>query len=197
MNSLTRSKLATGNSLNRSLVPILLIAVSGTLASCAGASDTESEQTANASQALQYDASLLGCPYSGYVAIKSINGYYCVADSNSWMTCYSKTLTHPGYFKVVNNGNGTVSLQARDGANESWLRFVQPRNGGGSGIYHDGTAAGGYTALTPLLLDSTNNVYWFETVRDYYITAENGGGGVMNANRSSPSTWERLKVECY
>src|SRR3954466_7856253 len=94
-----------GRLLSLGIAAALLLAIGVSLAGCGNVDDSQDVSTA-VGELLTYDATKVGCPYSGYVAIKSVNNYYCRPDTNSWMTCYSGTLTQEGYYRVVDNGDG-------------------------------------------------------------------------------------------
>ncbi len=182
--------------LGRSMAAVLLLAMGGSLAGC-GTMDDSGDVTRVSGALLTYDATKVGCPNSGYVAIKSINNYYCRPDTNSGMTCYSQTLTQEGYYRVVDNGDGTIAIRARDGANLSWQYYLAAANGGGSGIYHYAVNPTDYYAKFIPISDGAGHYSFKTNYNGYYVTAENGGGSVMNANRTQIGSWEKFTVECY
>lgn len=197
MNGLARvvlAKVVTIGQLNRSIGAILLVAASCPLVGCAETADTDSDQVANASQAMHYGAGRFGCPSSTRIALKSYNNYYCQAsNTNEWMTCYGNVLNDWGRFRVIELDDGTnrIALQAQDDT------FVSASNGGGGGIWHNRAAIGPWESFYTGLVPGASNVYYFKTNdKLHYVTAENGGGGVMNANRNNLGTWERFQVEC-
>ena len=185
-----------GRFLGPTIAAALLMAVGGSLAGCGNMDDSEDVTTVTGAL-LTYDATKVGCPNSGYVAIKSVNNYHCRPDTNSWMTCYSTTLTQEGYFRVVDNGDGTIAIRARDGANLTWQNYLAATNGGGSGIYHNGINPTDYNTKFISVPDGAGHYSFRTNYNGYYVTAENGGGNVMNANRTQIGSWEKFTVECF
>lgn len=185
-----------GSFLGRSTAAALLMAIGGLLAGCGGAGNDES--VGSASSALTYDATKVGCPNSGYVAIKSWNGYYCRPNTSSNMTCYSTTLESEGYFRIVDNGDGTIAIRARDGANQSWDGYVYANAGGGYGLYHGPRSPLDYDAKFVVQSDRVGYLSFRANNQWTLVTAQNGGGGIMRADvYGTASNYERFQVECY
>lgn len=182
--------------LGRRTAAALLIAIGWSAVGCGGTGDDEG--IGNVSSALTYDATKVGCPYSGYVAIKSWNGYYCRPNTNSNMTCYSTVLESEGYFRIVDNGDGTIAIRARDGANQSWQGYVYASAGGGYGLYHGTRNPVDYDAKFVVQSDRAGYVSFRANSQWTLVTARNGGGGLMRADvYGAISNYERFTVECY
>jgi len=94
---------------------------------------------------------------------------------------------------------GKIFLQTYDGQH-----FVTAENGGGSTIVANRTAASVWETFTiishdgkpdgsPIVNGSKIALQTFNC--QYYICAENGGGGEINATRFKDLEWETFKVQ--
>jgi hypothetical protein len=74
--------------------------------------------------------------------------------------------------------------------------YLQALNGGGGSLKAAGAAEGSWETFTIIKVGDPNGVIGngdeiaLQSAQGYYVVAENGGGGVVNADRTSIGAWE-------
>jgi hypothetical protein len=200
---------------NQVIVAALLL---GTC-SCSAATDTSAAdegQIQSKSEGLLTavnDATLLGCPgktsvyiYTTYLGTfrrvgddQVFTGDACGSVSDGGMVCYSQERFVVQRIRDTNgNYNGYIAL-----IDSARGQYVSATNGGGSSIYANRNALGIWEEFLPVTLKDlrqnpqpNTRIFAFETINGSYVTAEQGGGSVMNANRSVVGPWETFGVAC-
>jgi len=137
------------------------------------------------------------------VNFQANNGQYVVAENGGGGVVNANRASAGGWetFTLVDRNGGL--LQSGDSVNLytfSWW-VLQAPNGGGGTLSGAGTmphswetfvlekvgGSGGSTILN-------GDLVALRTDAGYYVVAENGGGGVVNANRLSVGPWETFTI---
>ncbi|QSQ28144.1 peptidase M12 [Pyxidicoccus parkwayensis] len=152
------------------------------------------------------DAATVARLYSRTITLRSSGGYYMVAEGGGGGTVNAnRTAVGPWErFRLVDR-NG-FELQTGDLVNLQTVNgnYLMAVNGGGSGVTASPTAPGDYETFriwkiagTGLLTIGTGDTVALATLsfgNPRYVVAEGGGGGTVNADRTSVGEWEQFVI---
>ncbi|MCP3098777.1 M12 family metallopeptidase [Myxococcus sp. K15C18031901] len=152
------------------------------------------------------DAATVARLYSRTITLRSSGGYYMVAENGGGgVVNANRAAVGPWErFQLVDR-NG-FALQTGDLINLQTVNgnYIMAVNGGGAGVTAAPTAPGDHETFriwkmagTGFLTIGTGDTVALATLDfgyPHYVVAEDGGGGVVNANRTAVGEWEQFVI---